>query len=867
MSDFAPRLDLQEIESRWQAAWRRADAFATRGEGRPFYVLEMFPYPSGDLHMGHVRNYTIGDVFARFARMQGHDVLHPMGWDALGLPAENQAIREKVAPQERTPKNIARMRDQMQRLGLAYDWSREIATYQPEYYRWNQWFFLRLLERDLVYRRQSTVNFCPGCDTVLANEQVRDDGTCWRGHPGVRERSVPEWAFRITAYAEPLLADLDKLEAWPERIVSQQRHWIGKSVGARLRFAVADAPQTHVEVFTTRIDTLYGCTYVVLAPEHPLVATLTRPSERAAVDAFVARMAKTDAIARTAEGGVKEGVFTGAHVLHPLSGEPLPVWIANFVIGSYGTGAVMSVPAHDARDFAFAESYGLPVRPVVHPADGSALETPLRAAYTADGVLQDSGPYSGMSGTEARQRLATDLEQRGIGAASVSWHLRDWGFSRQRYWGTPIPIVYCDTHGAVPVPEAELPVRLPDFADVTLTGEGGAPLAKLESFVRTTCPRCQAPARREVETMDTFVDSAWYFARFLSPQETSAPFDVAAADTWLPVDIYVGGPEHAVMHLLYFRFWTKVMRELGLVRIDEPVRRLITQGMVNAWAFRCPRHGYVPAAPLRALPEAERRCPTCAEPLSGGIEKMSKSKYNGVDPLELIDAYGADTARLYTLFAAPPEKDLEWNPDGVEGLQRFVARVGRLLTAQLPRLDGARPCRQQAGLDAPATAVRRAVHRCLAKVSEEMRGRNHFNTAIAAMMELVNVLHEHRLHEGGNVAPPVCLEALLRLAQMLAPFAPHLAEEIWARCGGDGFVAHSRWPEADAAALQQDEVQLAVQVNGKLRAQISVGVAATAEEIKAAARADANVARYLEGQTIVKEVVVPKRLVNFVVRP
>ncbi len=854
--------DPKATEARWQAAWREHNAFATDGHGEPFYVLEMFPYPSGDLHMGHVRNYTIGDVLARFLRMRGNNVLHPMGWDSLGLPAENQAIIEKVAPQVRTPKNIARMREQMQRLGLAYDWTREIATHEPRYYRWNQWFFIQFYKRGLVYRRESQVNWCPGCNTVLANEQVRDDNTCWRGHSGVTTRTIPEWAFRITSYAEELLADLEQLGNWPERIVAQQRNWIGKSQGARVRFSVVGR-EAAIEVFTTRVDTIYGCTYVVLAPEHPLAQELATPEQRDLVRAFIDKQRQLDRIERTAVGAAKEGVFTGSYATNPYTGEKVPVWLANFVLAEYGTGAVMSVPAHDERDFAFATSYGLPIRPVIWPNDGSDLQLPLAAATCEDGILRNSGPFDAMPSATARERMGAFAKEHGFGEPTVSWHLRDWGFSRQRYWGTPIPIIYCETHGPVPVPEEDLPVVLPDFEDVQL-GEGGAPLAKLPSFYETTCPSCGKKARREVETMDTFVDSAWYFARFLSPNDASAPFDKEAAKKWLPVDVYVGGPEHAVMHLLYFRFWTKAMRDLGLVSVDEPARRLITQGMVNAVAYRCPTHGYVPAAAFREDPKRPQVCPKCERPLLAAVEKMSKSKYNGIDPIELIDRYGADTARLYTLFAAPPEKDLEWNAAGVEGLHRFIARIWRLLSAQQERCRGAKRPTSMAGLDAADTEIRRAAHRTLAKVTEEVGSRLHFNTAIAAMMELINALYEQRVHEG-NGSPGVVGEALLLLAQMLSPLAPHLAEEMWHTLGGEGLVARSTWPEADAEAVAKSSITIAVQVNGKLRGQINVAAEANEQEVLAVAKADANVERHLAGKTIRKQVFVPGRLVNFVV--
>lgn len=854
--------DPKPVEARWQEAWNKSQAFAvsTKADaGEPYYVLEMFPYPSGDLHMGHVRNYSIGDVFARFQRKQGKNVLHPMGWDSLGLPAENQAILEKVAPQVRTPKNIARMKEQMTRLGLGYDWSREIATYQPEYYRWNQWFFVQMYKKGLVYRREAHVNFCSGCNTILANEQVEDDGTCWRGHPNVTQRAVPEWAFRITQYAEELLADLDTLKEWPERIVTQQRNWIGKSTGCKVRFEVEGQKQA-IEVFTTRVDTIFGCTYVVLAPEHPLVSSLTTADRKAEVQAFVASQRDLDKVARTAVGGKKEGVFTGAYAKNPFTGEQVPVWLANFVLAEYGTGAVMSVPAHDQRDYEFAKQYDLPVRVVISPADSAT--PPSDAAFTPDGILAHSKEFSGLSSAEAREKLGALAKSKGFGEPTVTWHLRDWGFSRQRYWGTPIPMVYCDTHGPQPVPENELPVRLPDFDTVELTGQGGAPLAKHPTFAQATCPLCKGPARRETETMDTFVDSAWYFARFLSPHDATQPFDKKAAETWLPVNTYIGGPEHAVMHLLYFRFWTKAMRDLGLLKIDEPVRRLITQGMVNAMAYQCPTHGYQAAAAFRAGAKAE--CPKCQKPLKQAVEKMGKSKLNGVDPVELIEKYGADTARLYVLFAAPPEKDLEWNSDGVEGLARFVHRIYRVLVAQNERITSAPMPTSMAGLSGGDAELRRAVHRTLAKVTEEVGTRLHFNTAIAAMMELVNSFYEHKLNEGqGNAG--VAREGLQNLAHMLSPFAPHLAEEIWHRTGGTGFVAHAAWPKVDAEATVRDQVTVAVQVNGKLRGQIAVAPSISEEEVTKVAMAEENVARFVAGKTLRKRVYVPGRLLNFVV--
>lgn len=856
--------DPQAQEPFWQRAWEEQGVHKSSGQGAKRYILEMWPYPSGDLHMGHVRNYTLGDVFARYSRMQGDDVLHPMGWDALGLPAENQAILEKVAPQVRTPKNIARMREQMVRLGLSYDWQRELTSCQPDYYRWNQWLFIKLLERGLVYRRESEVNFCGGCQTILANEQVQDDLTCWRGHPGVQKRKIPEWAFRITAYAQELLDGLDALTAWPDRVVNQQRNWLGRSAGARVKFAVANQDAV-VEVFTTRVDTLYGATYLTLAPEHALAQSIVTQAQRGAVQAFVTRMSQVDPVRRTDAQAPKEGVFTGAYGVHPLTQERLPIWLANFVVAHYGTGAVMAVPAHDHRDHAFAAQYGLPVKRVI-AAEKDAAAGDASGAMTGPGTLIDSGPFSGLKGDEAKEAIAKALGQRDAGEATVSWHLRDWGFSRQRYWGTPIPIIYCPAHGAVPVPTEALPVTLPDFADVALTGQGGAPLAKLDRFVQAPCPTCGAPGRREVETMDTFVDSAWYFARFASPKHAQGPFDSALANAWLPIDIYVGGPEHAVMHLLYFRFFTRALRDLGLVSISEPATRLLTQGMVNAPAWRCKAHGYRPYA------GGERRCPVCDEPQVMAVEKMSKSKFNGVDPMALIETYGADTARLYVLFAAPPEKDLEWNPEGVEGLNRFVQRLWRLGAALSPQVRGIPPCASMDGLQDKGRTVRQALHRTLARVSTEMAGRNHFNTAIAALMELTNSCYEQRLHEPEAAASEPGLasvgQELLRLAaQMLAPFAPHLAETVWAQAGAPGLVACSRWPQVDAQATAADTVTMAVQVGGKMRGQIQAPPGASDAALLDLARGEPNVARHLEAKTVVKHIIVKNRLINFVVRP
>jgi leucyl-tRNA synthetase len=826
------RYEPQSIESRWQKRWEEAGTFRAgrRPGAEPRYVLEMFPYPSGAMHMGHARVYTIGDALARWLRMRGHDVLHPIGFDALGLPAENAAIKDGRHPAERTAENIVSFRAEMKRLGYAFDWEREVVTADPSYYRWNQWFFVKMLEKGIVYRRQGKANWCTGCLTVIANEQVVEDDRCERCGSPVVEKVIPEWAFRITAYAEQLLAGLDGLTAWPDRITTMQRNWIGKSVGAEVDFAVQGAAEK-IKVFTTRLDTIFGCTYVVLAPEHPLTAAVTRPERRAEVDAFVARMRKTEAAERTGEGAPKEGVFTGAFAVNPFTGEPVPVWIANFVLAEYGTGAVMSVPAHDQRDFEFARRYGLPVRTVIQPAQGE--RTPpgdqLAAATTEDGVTDGSGAFSGLPSAEARTRLSAHAAAGGFGGATVRWHLRDWGFSRQRYWGTPIPIVYCPEHGAVPVPEDQLPVKLPPQAIITGTGE--PPLAKVPEFVETTCPRCGRPARRETETMDTFVDSAWYYARYLSPQDDTRPFDPALARRWLPIDVYVGGPEHAVMHLLYFRFWHRVMHELGLVAEPEPCRRLVTQGIVNG-------------------PDGR---------------KMSKRWGNVVQPGYMVDRFGADTVRLFMLFAAPPEKDIDWSDEQVDGLFRFLTRVWRLFVARQGCFDAPEAALAQAA--GPWLELRRRTHRTIRKVTEGMEADLKFNTGIAALMELVNELQG--LEPTADPERAAVREALAALATLLAPFAPHVAEELWHEVHGaavrDRILADEPWPAFDPALCAADTVTIAVQVNGKLRGEVSAPAAAGEAEVRALAEADEKVKGYLAGKAVKKVVFVPKRLVNFVV--
>jgi leucyl-tRNA synthetase len=826
------RYEPQAIEGKWQTRWEEAGVFraGARPQAPKKYILEMLPYPSGAMHMGHVRNYLLGDVYTRYYLMRGFDVLHPMGWDALGLPAENAAIKDGVHPAVRTADNIASFKKEMKGLGYSYDWTREVNTSQPEYYRWNQWFFIQMLKRGLVFRRFSKVNWCTGCLTVIANEQVKE-GTCERCESPVVDKEQPEWAFRITKYSQALLDGLDQLKEWPDRITSMQRNWIGRSEGAEVDFQVQGA-EARIRVFTTRIDTIYGCTYVVLAPDHKLVAQVTTAAQRAEVDAFVRRMAATSKTDRT-EGTTKEGVFTGAYAVNPFTGQPVPIWIANFVLSDYGTGAVMSVPAHDERDFEFARKYSLPVKVVVQPAQGEKLPPgdTLEKASTEYGVLVDSGEFSGLTSEEARGKMAAKVQAEGRGEAKVTYRQKDWGFSRQRYWGTPIPIVYCktcDPQGAgIPVPEDQLPVRLPDIdTEAVLTGKGEPPLAKAPGFADTTCPKCGGPARREVETMDTFVDSCWYYARYLSPKYDQGPFDPKEAQRWLPVDVYVGGPEHAVMHLLYFRFWTRVMKELGLSPVDEPVTRLVTQGIVNG---------------------ADGR-------------KMGKRYGNGVAPSSIVEKYGADTARTYVLFAGPPERDFDWSHEQVEGVFRFLKRVWTLAATHQEAVAGAT---HDGAFEGKALETRRAAHKCLKRVGEAVE-RLSFNTAIAGIMEYINALYALGTPE--SAAEKVAMaEAVRMLAVVLTPFAPHIADEIATSYGAKGFVVQQEWPAFDPALVVDDVIPYAVQVNGKLRAEVRVAADAPEADVRAAAEADDKVKAAMAGKTVRKVVFVPKRLVNFVV--
>jgi leucyl-tRNA synthetase len=833
-----PNYNPQAIEAKWQKRWADAKLFDTEAvPGRQkYYVLEMLPYPSGDIHMGHVRNYSIGDALARYMWMKGYNILHPIGWDAFGLPAENAAIKSQRHPSEFTFSYIDRMRGQLQRLGVSYDWRREIASCVPEYYRWNQWFFLKMYERGLAYRRKSRVNWCPECNTVLANEQVVD-GCCWR-HEETRviERELEQWFLKITAYADQLLEDMRELVRWPERVLTMQENWIGKSLGTFVDFTVSELEKP-LRIFTTRVDTIFGCTAVFLAPEHPLVEELVAASkEPTRLQEDVERMQASSVRARVEVNLDKLGADTGFTARNPYNGEAVPIWLANFVLMEYGTGAIMAVPAHDERDFEFCSAYRLPVRTVIVP-EGTDPATwadqPLKAMVEY-GRLVASGPYTGLTSAEAIERMTRDAEAQGFGEGTIQYRLKDWGISRQRYWGTPIPMVYCDACGIVPVAEKDLPVILPP--NVKLTGRGHSPLADVPEFVRTACPKCAKPARRETDTMDTFVDSSWYFYRYTDPKIATAPVDKNVVKYWFPVDQYIGGIEHAILHLIYMRFFTKVMRDIGLVEFSEPVARLFTQGMV----------------------------------IKDGA-KMSKSKGNVVDPTEMFAKYGADTTRIYILFAAPPEKDLDWSDAGIEGAARFVNRVYRLVAKHAGKLTSVRAGKLSAGEKAALTAEERRLlrkaHQTLRHVTEDMEERWHFNTDIAIAMELVNELSElETAVEAGKIRPPAHKTALEFLVIILSLFAPHAADELWEGLGHAEPLLKISWPAFDAELAAEDELELPVQVNGRLRARIRVAVSASEEEIRARALAEEKVIQHTAGRQVAKVIVVPQKLVSIVVK-
>ena len=814
-ADYRPDV----IETAAQTWWQQHQTFrATEDTSKEkFYCLSMFPYPSGQLHMGHVRNYTIGDVISRYQRMLGKNVLQPMGWDAFGLPAENAALKHQVPPAEWTYKNIDYMRAQLQRLGLAYDWDREIATCKPDYYRWEQWLFVRLFKKGLVYNKTAAVNWDPVDQTVLANEQVID-GRGWRSGALVERREIPQWFMKITDYAEDLRDDLQQLSGWPEQVKTMQANWIGRSEGVQITFAVADSEED-LAVYTTRPDTLMGVSYLAIAAEHPLALRMAETN--AQLQQFIEECKKTDTTEAALETAEKKGMTTGVSVIHPVSGERIPVWVANFVLMGYGTGAVMSVPAHDQRDFEFAQKYDLPIRQVIEPTDDSEIDL-QQNAFTEKGRLVNSSQFTGLTSAEAFDAIANELTKQNKGERQVNYRLRDWGVSRQRYWGTPIPIIYCEHCGAVPVPEADLPVLLPE--DVVVDGSG-SPIKSMPEFYQCDCPECGKPARRETDTFDTFFESSWYYARFTSADNHEAMLD-QRADYWLPVDQYIGGIEHAVLHLLYARFFHKLLRDEGLVSGDEPFKNLLTQGMV----------------------------------LKDGA-KMSKSKGNTVDPQALIDEYGADTARLFMMFAAPPEMSLEWSDNAVEGANRFLKRLWRSVHEHTEK--GVVKDKNLTDLSEAATNLRRLAHQTLTKVGDDLGRRHTFNTAIAAVMELMNGLS--KFTEQDSQARSVRQEVLELVVLMLAPITPHICHALWSQLGYDKAVIDAQWPEVDADALKQDKTELMIQVNGKLRSKLMVDVNAQQADIEPLAIADENVQRYIDGKTIRKVILVPGRLINIVV--
>jgi leucyl-tRNA synthetase len=803
-----------QIELKWHERWQSADFYkAEENSDKPkYYVLEMLPYPSGTLHIGHIRNYSIGDALARYKWMRGFNVLHPMGWDAFGLPAENAAIANKRPPRDWTLQNIAAMKKTHRRFAFSYDWDREVSTCEPEYYRWNQWFFLKMLERGLAYRKKALLNWCPKCATVLANEQVVE-GCCWRHEDTpVEQRALDQWFLKITAYADELLNDMAQLEGgWPERVLTMQRNWIGRSEGAELDFKL-DPDGTPIRVFTTRVDTIYGATCVILAPEHPLTDTLLDADGKARAKGMVDSRAGRD------PGDIdKEGFFTGHYAVNPYSGDKVPIWVGNFVLMGYGTGAIMAVPAHDERDFEFCRKYALPVRPVIRPADGElAVEPGMKEPYCDYGIVENSGQWSGLPSDEARRRMAAYAGQHGFGETAITYRIKDWGISRQRYWGTPIPVIHCPQCGVVPVPEGQLPVILPD--KVEITGTGRSPLESVPEFVNVKCPGCGGAARRETDTMDTFIDSSWYFYRYCDSRNSSAPFDSAKIAYWFEIDQYIGGVEHAILHLIYSRFFTKVMRDIGLVKNSEPARRLFTQGMVIAEGA-----------------------------------KMSKSKGNVVGADMLAEKFGADTARMFVLFAAPPEKEVDWRAEGAEGIYRFLGRVYRFATRNMP-------AQERSGTS--DRAVLRKLHQTLKKITEDFETRWHFNTCIAGIMELMNTLYA----EEANISAQAMRRILETVALMLAPFAPYVSQEIWDELGREGPVFRQSWPNFDPELAKEDEAEIVIQVNGKVRSRIFAPFGTSKEELEERALADEKVQTQVNGKQLVKIVAVPDKLVNIVVK-
>jgi leucyl-tRNA synthetase len=859
------RYNPAEIEEKWQKTWAELGLDKTQHDSNKpkFYALSMFPYPSGSLHMGHVRNYTITDAIARLKRMQGYRVLHPMGWDAFGLPAENAAIDRGVPPSQWTYQNIEQMRSQLQRLGYSIDWDTELATCSPDYYKWTQWIFLQFFAAGLAYQKEAAVNWDPIDQTVVANEQVDSEGRSWRSGAIVERKLLRQWFLKITDYAEELLNDLDKLTGWPERVKLMQANWIGKSTGAYLEFPIVGMDEK-IAVYTTRPDTVYGVSYVVLAPEHPLTGQLTTTAQQAAVESFVKEVANQSELERTADDKPKRGIPTGAIAINPFTGEEIPVWIADYVLYEYGTGAVMGVPAHDARDFKFAKDQNLPIK-VVIVEDTGKMPVPqeeLKAAYTETGVLVNSQQFNGMNSSDGKNAIIEYAEQKGFGKARIQYRLRDWLISRQRYWGAPIPIIHCPECGAVPVPDADLPVQLPD--NVELTGRGGSPLANLESWVNVPCPSCGTPAKRETDTMDTFIDSSWYYLRFTDAKNENQVFDKSKVNDFMPVDQYVGGIEHAILHLLYSRFFTKVLRDRGLLNFDEPFQRLLTQGMVQGLTYMNPKKSdkdkWVPTSLVNA---ADPRDPKTGEPLQLVYATMSKSKGNGVAPEDVMAKYGIDTARMFCLFKAPPEKDLEWDESDVEGQFRFLNRVWRLVTDYA--IAGGSSAKNAKSLQVENLSkiekdLRRSIHTAIKEITEDVEGGYQFNTAISELMKLSNAITDSSCKDSR-----VYSEGINTLILLLAPFAPHIAEELWKQLGNTESVHQQSWLKFDTEALITDEITLVIQINGKKRGDLQVPSGLDKDALEKLARESEVAQRHLEGKEIKKAIVVPGKLVNFVV--
>ncbi|MGM0427014.1 MAG: leucine--tRNA ligase [Thermodesulfobacteriota bacterium] len=853
----------QELEVKWQKYWEKKSIFKTlRDEAKEkYYLLEMFPYPSGKIHIGHVRNYSIGDVVARYKRMCGKNVLHPMGWDAFGMPAENAAIENNTHPAQWTYNNIEHMKSQLKRMGFSYDWDREFATCDPDYYQWEQLVFLKMYEKGLAYKRKTLVNWCDKCQTVLANEQV-ENGCCWRHtDQEVTIKEMDSWFLKITEYADEILEYCDKLPGWPNRVLTMQRNWIGKSYGAIIRFPLVDSDKT-IEVFTTRQDTVFGATFLCFAPEHPMVKEIIagRPEEKQVMD-FVERTLKMDSFMRTAEFTDKEGVFTGRYCLNPATNEAIPIYVANFVLFEYGTGAIMAVPTHDQRDFEFATKYGLNLRVVIKPEDRELSEDTMTEAYVDPGILVNSGPFNGQRNLEALDSIADYLEAKGMGHKTVNFRIRDWGISRQRYWGAPIPIIYCEKCGTVPVPESQLPVVLPLKLD--MRPNGGSPLPFEPEFYETRCPRCREKARRETDTMDTFVESSWYFDRYTCPDYQDGPLDSKRVNYWMPVDQYIGGIEHAILHLLYSRFYTRVLRDLGYLKVSEPFTNVLTQGMVCKETQQCPEHGFLYPEEVR-----DDACVHCgAKVMEGNMVKMSKSKRNVVDPQDLIDRYGADTVRMFCLFASPPDKDLEWSDQGVEGSFRFLNRLWRMVADTVPRMKGIPAYAGEEALQGSLRQIHRKTHQTIKKVTEDIENRFHFNTAVAAVMELVNEINQFLNSDVQKdaLAWSVVREAAEAAIILLSPVVPHITEELWHRMGYDHCLIERAWPTYRPDALKAEKRLIVLQVNGKLRSKIEVPVSYTDPEIEAAALADERIQKFTQEKKIKKVIVVQQKLVNVVV--